>query len=1052
MTNPTSIRLLAAANNERGDLFTRLTKDLFFALGYDNLRLDVHKSGRELDLQGEHRFEPRRVVGECKAHVRKMGGDELNKFFGALGRERKKHAPIPVAGYFVSLGGFTETGIEQEIETGDDRVILLDAKNVVDELERCRVIVPYADAVERAGHCAQHAGLRDAQLDSAELLGHQRGYVWAILYAQGKESTHLALIHADGTPLAEPIAREVIEADRLCGGALHLLRYLPPPNPAPDRIALAKRVAASYQQWLGEECGYIHLDGLPADTDLSATRLKLERLFVPLKATFLPKPDDSPELQKSTSETILSIGELMGRAPHLAVLAAPGGGKTTLLKRLATAYAFPERRGEVSDDLPQCEWLPLILRCRELRDRAHRPIIELLDDIPRHAGMSADECISFQETAHGALRNGHALLLVDGLDEISDEGARQTFASHLRTFLAMFPQAALVVTSREAGFRFVAGVVASACEQAKLAPLDEDDVLSLCERWHVEVVGDNDKVRAEAKELGRAIWGNERIRMLTENPLLLTTLLVVKRWVRELPRSRTELYREAIRVLVRTWNVEGYAPLDEGETLAQLSYVACAMMEDGKQQIGQRALLTLLQNARRELEAELQFARISPQDFIERIEYRSSLLMQTGHVRSDGLLEPVYEFRHLTFQEYLAARGYVEEQYPGRDSGRSLADLLGPHFQDERWQEVIPLAAVLAGRKAEELLKRLIRACEDFALGDARRTELSRDPLAQILHQCIRDEVQITAPTLRLAILELARYRRPRTRELGENWVAEILRGKFGEIFQELVEHEYLAGGDDFNEYNGTMAQLAHHVWFADAEPVMTDSVAVSLRNVLETGDRNDKIRAAFACMNLAYSGDNEPKHVLKAHFQSLLIGLAAMLTPSDWPSALAASWAIAWIGEHQLMVSPPEPQMLLSLFGLWRQGGLIHRARYPAWALQAQALLSRNTFDANAWGDCDIFLRQAVDIEDFRLREMKTAALVVGWYRRAPWNDNELAEQIGKNGRGYFAGSAQTGEAMLKSLGRMGRLVLNEWKRESERLVAPKPGRQKKMRHQLTN
>jgi len=188
--------------------------------------------------------------------------------------------------------------------------------------------------------------------------------------------------------------------------------------------------------------------------------------------------------------------------------------------------------------------------------------------------MSADECAAFRESIHIALRGGRALLLVDGLDEISDEGARQTFANHLRTFLAMFPQAALVVTSREAGFRLVAGVVASACEQAKLAPLGEDDVVSLCVRWHVEVVGDSEKVRTE--ELGRQIWGYERIRQLTENPLLLTTLFVVKRWVRELPPSRTFLYREAIRVLVRTWNVEGYAPLDEEETLAQLSYVACS--------------------------------------------------------------------------------------------------------------------------------------------------------------------------------------------------------------------------------------------------------------------------------------------------------------------------------------------------------------------------------------------------------------------------------------------------------------------------------------------
>jgi hypothetical protein len=1040
MKDSPAIRLLASANNERGDLFTRLTKDLFFALGYDNLRLDVHKSGRELDLQGEHRLEPRRVVGECKAHAAKMGGDELNKFFGALTRERKKSFPTPVAGYFVSLGGFTETGIEQETETGDDGVILLNARQVVEELERCRVVVGRAEAAERAGHCAQHAGLRDAVLDGAELLGHQRGYVWAIFYSSGKERTHVALVHADGTPLAEPVAREVIEADRLCGGSLHSLRYLSPAAPAPDRAALAAKAEADYRRWLGEECGYIQLDGLPADTDLSATRLRLERLFVPLKATFLPKPDDPPDVRETLRNTTLSIGEMLERASHLSVLAAPGGGKSTLLKRLATAYAFPERRGEVSDDLPQRNWLPLFLRCRELRDRAHRPILELLDDIPRHAGMNADECATFEESVHAALRAGHALLLVDGLDEISDEGARQTFANHLRTFLAMFPHVALVVTSREAGFRLVAGVVASACEQARLSALDEDDALSLCERWHVEVVGDNERVRTEARELGRAIWANERIRKLAENPLLLTTLLVVKRWIGELPRSRAALYREAIRVLVRTWNVEGYAPLDEEETLAQLSYVACAMMQEGKQQIGRRALLKLLQTARRELEAELQFARISPQEFIERIEYRSSLLMQAGHERADGALEPVYEFRHLTFQEYLAARGYVEEQYPGRNAGQSLADVLELHFEDERWREVIPLAAVLAGRKAEDLMKRLTAAYELRSQEEDRR-EPRRS--AALLLQCIRDEVQVTAPTLRAALLNLARWPINKGMYLNEEVVVEILQGKFGATLQEVVEPAYLEGGSGFEEYIATLAWLESHLFFRNKNRLMSEALAGTLRKELEAGDRLNKISAALVCMKLAYiSGDKlEPEEsIVQGYFQSLSGGLIRMLDPRDLPCALAASLAFAWIGEHRLLAHPPEPQMLLPLYHLWCQLEVKGQARYPSRALASQRLLPRDSFSKDIWGDCESFLHQMVSAEeDDSWARFKLSALIVGWYRRGPWSDEELVAHIANCIPLYSLENPATIHELLENLGDAGRRVLEELNASKDRLRAPK-------------
>jgi hypothetical protein len=84
-------------------------------------------------------------------------------------------------------------------------------------------------------------------------------------------------------------------------------------------------------------------------------------------------------------------------------------------------------------------------------------------------------------------------------------------------------------------------------------------------------VGDNAKVRSEAGQLAATIWANERIRALAENPLMLTTLLVVRRCIGELPNRRVELYREAVRVLIRTWNTEGFEPMDLEETAAQLA-------------------------------------------------------------------------------------------------------------------------------------------------------------------------------------------------------------------------------------------------------------------------------------------------------------------------------------------------------------------------------------------------------------------------------------------------------------------------------------------------
>ncbi|EAT59117.1 NACHT domain-containing protein [Chlorobium ferrooxidans] len=989
MQIPSTIKLLASTKNASGDLFTRLVNDLFFALGYDDLRLNVHKSGREVDIHGTHRLEPRFMVAECKAHSDKIGGEDLNKFFGVLERERDKQNPTQVAGYFVSLSGFRETGKEQELETSQQkRVILIDGKKVIEELQRCRALVNLTEAIEKAGHCAEYAGLNEAVLDGVELFGHDMGYLWAVFYSEGKARTHFTLIHADGTPLAESVASLIIKADRSSKGSLHRLHYLVPSPPVPDREELRNAVSKRYCQWISEECGYIQLDGLPADTDLSAARMRLERLFVPLN--IVTKAEKSGKKKYDKSESIESVGKFICSHQHAAILASPGGGKSTLLKRLAIAYAAPERRTEVDDNLPERDWIPLFLRCRELKHRAHRPILELLDDLSQHAGLSVDEAAAFHERLHERLCSGKALLLVDGLDEISDEGARHTFAQHLRTFVAMFPHVTLLVTSREAGFRHVAGVIASVCDQARLAPFSKDDVERLCERWHVEVVGDTDQVRSDARLLADTIWNNVRIRVLAENPLMLTTILVVRRCIGDLPSRRVELYHEAVRVLIRTWNTEGFAPMDLEETKAQLSYIACTMMAKGIQQIGQKALLKLLQQAKSELEAELQFIRISPEEFVRRIEYRSSLLMQTGHERIAGELQPVYEFRHLTFQEYLAARGFVEEQYPGRDGGQSLADLLEPHFDDERWSEVIPLAVVMAGRRAEATVTRLIRATEDYSGENSSPIMLS--PPAALLMQCLLDEVQVTPATLRVALLHLGEQK-----SIGDSSDSSgLLRGKFGELFMQLVTDAYFGADKDWERYVYAQPIIASYLYLPDYKTEKpSDALIDSLVGVLKSGGRIEKVHAALASMLLAFYSQQRlllgiENTTEDSRYQLLYESLLPLVYCDDPHLSMPATWALAWIGENGLWSPKPSQELLLFLYRIWRDAAP-QQSRFAGWAFSVQKLLPRETFSFDLWGECDVFLQEIASKKDVDF----IGALIVGWYRHEPWDDRTIADLI---------------------------------------------------------
>ncbi|MCB9384916.1 MAG: NACHT domain-containing protein [Bryobacterales bacterium] len=1051
MSAPPPLRLLASTNNARGDLFTRLTKDLFYSFGYDELRMDVHKSGRELDVQGAHRRESKSMVAECKARTDKIGGDELNKFFGALTRERDRQKPTPVVGYFVSISGFRETGREQELETSQqDRVILLDGPDVVDELERSKMIVTRGEAIEKAGRCALHNDLADATLDGVELLGHELGYIWAVFYSRGKERTHVALIHADGTPLATRVAEDVLRAAPKSDAGLSSLCYLQPPSPPPDRQATLEAALNQYLRWLEEDCGYIQLDGLPADSDLSAVRMTLERLFVPLKilpvdrvAQLLPLsgwsenirvsrtlvvngtpidlrlghpvvagsrttnevklvPAVSKAFRRLTGEAGVPVGRFLADNHRFSLLAQPGGGKSTLLKRIATAYGRPSRRVEIADDLPDRAWLPLLLRCRDLRESAHRPVRALLGTLGEHAGMNESESRAFRDHIDERLRSGEALLLIDGLDEISDEGARSVFAQHLRTFLSMFPHVGLIVTSREAGFRHVAGVLGSFCQEGRLASFDEGDVERLCVAWHAQVVGETEKVRSEAESLARKIWQNERIRALAENPLLLTTLLVVRRSIGELPTRRVALYGEAVRVLIRTWNTEGFEPMDLDEALTQLCYVACAMLLEGKQRIEHENLLALLRNARIELEAELHCTQLSPEQFIERIEYRSSLLMQTGVESIDGKVQPIYEFRHLTFQEYLAARGFVEEKYPGRDDGKNLADLLDPHFADQAWREVIPLAAVLAGRKAEGLVRRLMEwRINSLRIGknigedaDVSHSFERFGACTSLLRQCLADEVQVPAAILRSAFRETLQYT---FFDPSVSWVRTVFLGRLGPACREVLDDAYWGGQAGWDSYISALIEAAVVDHFGEQTEAVTDQACQILVNALTSRERLKAGHAACVVARLAEQSGRKLRLEVETEdrFWQFDEALRQLLDASDPPLALTAVWALAAIGLHRRSGQDESARAnVLALYRLWRESGSPQLRYFAGIAFSRQPLLERSAVGEELWGDCD-------GLYDDGGSKMDEAKLMLAWYRGKPWTDADLGKlliEAGKN------------------------------------------------------
>lgn len=568
-------------------------------------------------------------------------------------------------------------------------------------------------------------------------------------------------------------------------------------------------------------------------------------------------------------------------------------------------------------------------------------------------------------------------MLIDGLDEISDEGSRTAFAANLRSFLAMFPQVAMIATSREAGYRHVASVIASSCPQVSIAAFDKSDVKQLCERWHVEVVGDKQSVRDDAIKLASTIWDNARVRALAENPLMLTTLLVIRRCIGELPTRRVELYRQSIEVLIRTWNTEGYEAMNLDEALTQLSYVACAMMQAGIQQVGHRQLVTWLKQARTELDVELGYTKLSPQEFIKRIEYRSSLLMQTGLEYIDDELQPVYEFRHLTFQEYLTARGFIEQQYPGWQEDKTLLELLEPHLNDEGWKEVIPLAAVLAKRKAEPLITKLTEALRKQKYD----THLALTVSLNLLHQCLLDEVKISSKHLKQALQQFARH----SDGFGQS-MEMLLQSKFGDLATEVIESSFFDINEKWSEYCDSFENVSCKNYFA--ESLTTSELYQEIISGLTSSRHIDQCKASLISMSAAHRNKQDFD---SKQFKNLQTFISDLLFSSAPQVVLTSAWALAWFGEHRVCTYLPSFESLVRLLNLASNQTSTELARFAGWAFVTQPLLARDAFTANDKEQC---LKQVIHL-DGKSEFLPEIKIILSWYRCYDVSDIELFTQI---------------------------------------------------------
>ncbi|RME33957.1 MAG: NACHT domain-containing protein, partial [Thermoflexia bacterium] len=391
---------------------------------------------------------------------------------------------------------------------------------------------------------------------------------------------------------------------------------------------------------------------------------------------------------------------------RLVILGAPGAGKTTLLRYLARRTAGDEE-GPV----------PVLVSLRDYATHRGAGEHQSLQDFALDRAARGDERL--RQALKEAAARGEVLWLVDALDEARgwrSEAARQGGDLPGR----------IVLTSRPVGY-----------ERAGLEDLPHFEVLPLTPEDTDRFLRDWFGVLAERRGAGaewvavRVEWLKEqlgkrpRIQPLTRNPLLLTFLVVLagEEPIRDLPTTRAGLYRQYIHELLATWEVhrrpregvEGQPALQLGKLEGEEARQAAL---EGLLRLGWRLHLTYYGGQVEELperEALVKYlARgLKPRWGLSEGEARAVAGAVLAFWEEAGLLDhwrlggrDYLAFRHLTFQEYAAART-LADLWAG-DPGRAWR-FLRPRLHHYAWQEVVLITGSLLDEDDATLLVQRIR-------------------------------------------------------------------------------------------------------------------------------------------------------------------------------------------------------------------------------------------------------------------------------------------------------------------------------------------------------
>ena len=369
---------------------------------------------------------------------------------------------------------------------------------------------------------------------------------------------------------------------------------------------------------------------------------------------------------------------------RLMVWGKPGAGKTTFMKYLAMSCLGGKFHSEL---------VPIFVELRFYAAIKSKPTLQeyIWGEFQRQDVEG--------NVVERLLKEGRALILLDGLDEVKKEDDRRV-KQDIEQFSRYWLKNRFAITCRIAAREYQF----EKFTEVEVADFDDGQIKNFVNKWFRE------RDESKALRMLERLKDNEPVKELAKSPLLLTLLCLVFGESNDFPPKRSELYKEGLEVLMKKWDAKRIieremiykhlSPQNKEDMLGQIAFNTFVNGEYFfRQEDLQRQIKDYICNLP-EASADPDVLRLDSEVVLKAIEHHHGLLVERAR--------NIYSFSHLTFQEYFAAREIEREHH---------IEILMLHITEPRWGEVFLLTAEML-RRADLFLYLMKEKIDEIISGD----------------------------------------------------------------------------------------------------------------------------------------------------------------------------------------------------------------------------------------------------------------------------------------------------------------------------------------------